>query len=95
MSIVKVDRVARRGSVGLAAAADWRYQTHEKKIDIFPCVCSMCVFHVRSFDFEITRMISAQIARHEVQLPLYYIHFEIALKKGLGQFKYFTDAVLS
>ena len=55
----------------------------------------MCVFHVRSFDFEITRMISAQIARHEVQLSLYYIHFEIALKKGLGQFKYFIDAVLS
>ena len=26
---------------------------------------------VRSFDFEITRMISDQIARHEVQLPLY------------------------
>ena len=43
----------------------------------------MCVFHVRSFDFKITRMISAQIARHEVQLPLYYIHFEIALKKDL------------
>ena len=70
---MKVDRVARRGSVGLAAAADWRYQTR-KKIRYFP----MCVFHVRSFDFEITRMISAQIARHEVQLPLYYIHFEIA-----------------
>ena len=70
---MKVDRVARRGSVGLAAAADWRYQTR-KKIRYF----SMCVFHVRSFDFEITRMISAQIARHEVQLPLYYIHFEIA-----------------
>ena len=32
----------------------------------------------RSFDFEITRMISDQIALHSVQLPLYYIHFEIA-----------------
>ena len=29
----------------------------------------------RLFDFDITRMISDQIARHEVQLPLYYIHF--------------------
>ena len=28
--------------------------------------------------FEITSMISDQIARHEVQLLLYYIHFEIA-----------------
>ena len=32
----------------------------------------------RSFDFEITRMISDQIALHSVQLPLYYFHFEIA-----------------
>ena len=28
-------------------------------------------------DFKITSMISDQIALHEVQLPLYYIHFEI------------------
>ena len=28
---------------------------------------------VRSFDFEITRMISAQIAPHSVQLPLFIV----------------------
>ena len=30
---------------------------------------------VRSFDFEITRMISAQIALHSVQLPLFNTAF--------------------
>ena len=51
--------------------------------------------------FEITRMISDQNCtthdtRHEVQLPLYYINFEIAkIQPGRGQFKYFIDAVLS
>ena len=33
----------------------------------------------RSFDFEITCMISDQIALHSVQLLLYYTYFEIAL----------------
>ena len=36
-----------------------------------------------------------KIAQHEVQLPLYYIHFEITQILGLGQFKYFIDPVLS
>ena len=32
----------------------------------------------RSLDFEITRMISDQIARHEVQLPLFiYFYFSV------------------
>ena len=35
----------------------------------------MCVFHVRSFDFKITRMISAQIARHD--------HFITSILKSL------------
>ena len=34
----------------------------------------------RSCDFVITRLISDQIARHKVQFPLYYIHFEITQK---------------
>ena len=32
----------------------------------------------RSFDFEITRMISDQIALHSVQLPLYILHLSYA-----------------
>ena len=45
---------------------------------------------------EIIRVISqvwfqTKIARHEVQLPLYYIHFEITQIQD----KYFTDAVVS
>ena len=43
-------------------------------------------------EFENTRWFQTKIAWHEVQLPLYYIHFEIT---GLGKFKYFIDAVLS
>ena len=37
----------------------------------------------------------AKIARHEIQLPLYYKHFEIAQNTGFGQLKYFIDVVLS
>ena len=37
-------------------------------------VISNQILAARSFDFEITRMISDQIARPEVQLPLNYIH---------------------
>ena len=32
----------------------------------------------RSFDFEITRMISDQIARHEVQLPIFIMVIELS-----------------
>ena len=41
----------------------------------------------RSFDFEITRMISAQIALHSVQLPLLIIMWIYLAKiaKGSGQ----------
>ena len=50
----------------------------------------------RLFDFEITRMISAQIALHSVQLPLYYTHFEIAQIQDLVSSNFFLiDAVLS
>ena len=51
-------------------------------------------------DFKIGRARSAKsqawfrnrIARHEVQLPLYYCHFEIA---EFSQYQYFIDRVLS
>ena len=33
-----------------------------------------------------------KIAQHEVQLPLYYIHFEIA---QIQDFKYFVTTILS
>ena len=33
----------------------------------------------RSFNFEITRMISAQIALHSVQLPLYIYRYEVCV----------------
>ena len=36
-----------------------------------------------------------KITRHEVQLPLYCIHFEIAQNTGRGKLKYFIDALLS
>ena len=36
-----------------------------------------------------------KITRHEVQLPLYCIHFEIAQNTGHGKLKYFIDALLS
>ena len=36
-----------------------------------------------------------KITRHEVQLPLNCIHFEIAQITGRGKLKYFIDAVLS
>ena len=36
-----------------------------------------------------------KITRHEVQLPLYCIHFEIAQNTGCGKLKYFIDALLS
>ena len=44
--------------------------------------------------FEIISMISDQnkIARHEVQLPLYYSHFEIA---EFSQYQYLFDLVAS
>ena len=38
----------------------------------------------RSFDFEITRMISDQIALHSVQLPLYIIHNRKTLFKNIN-----------
>ena len=44
------------------------------------------------FDLKSQVWFQTKIAWHEVQLPLYYIHFEIT---GLGKFKYFIDAVLS
>ena len=46
----------------------------------------------REFDLKSQVWFQTKIAWHEVQLPLYYIHFEIT---GLGKFKYFIDAVLS
>ena len=36
-----------------------------------------------------------KITRHEVQLPLYCIHFEITQNTGRGKLKYFIDALLS
>ena len=36
-----------------------------------------------------------KITRHEVQLPLYCIHFEIAQNTGRGKLKYIIDALLS
>ena len=57
-----------------------RFQNGCNKVVIEPCavqfwseiilVISNRTRAVRSFDFEITRMISAQIALHSVQLPL-------------------------
>ena len=47
----------------------------------------------REFDLKSQVWFQTKIARHEVQLPLYYIHFEIAQIQDLV--KYFIDAVLS
>ena len=47
----------------------------------------------REFDLKSQIWFQTKIARHEVQLPLYYIHFEIAQIQDLV--KYFIDAVLS
>ena len=51
--------------------------------------------HTARGRFEITRWFQTKITRHEVQLPLYCIHFEIAQNTGRGKLKYFIDAVLS
>ena len=47
----------------------------------------------REFDLKSQVWFQTKIAGHEVQLPLYYIHFEIAQIQDLV--KYFIDAVLS
>ena len=47
----------------------------------------------REFDLKSQVWFQTKIAWHEVQLPLYYIHFEIAQIQDLV--KYFIDAVLS
>ena len=49
----------------------------------------------RKFNLKSLVWFQTKIARHEVQSPLYCIHFEIAQNTGLGQFKHFIDAVLS
>ena len=51
--------------------------------------------HVSKVWFEIISMISDQIARPEVQLPLYYIHFEIAQCNGLNtHYKILASAII-
>ena len=42
------------------------------------CMISKSNEHAVQVQFEITSMTWTKIAQHEVQLPLYYIHFEIA-----------------
>ena len=44
----------------------------------------------RSFDLKSQVWFQTKIARHEVQLPLYYFHFEIA---EFSQYLYFIDQV--
>ena len=45
----------------------------------------------REFDLKSQVWFQTKIAGHEVQLPLYYIHFEIA--KLFSQYQYFIDQV--
>ena len=49
----------------------------------------------RKFDLKSLVWFQTKIARHEVQSPLYCIHFWNRPNTGLGQFKHFIDAVLS
>ena len=49
----------------------------------------------REFDLKSRAWFQTKIARHEVQLPLYYIHFEISQIQDLVSSNIFIDAVLS
>ena len=49
-------------------------------------------FQNREFDLKSSEWFKAKIARHEVQLQLYYSHFEIA---EFYQYQYFIDQVAS
>ena len=49
-------------------------------------------FQNRKFDLKSPELFQPKIARHEVQLPLYYSHFEIA---EFYQYQYFIDQVAS
>ena len=46
--------------------------------------------HAARVRFEITSMISDQIAQHEVQLPLYYIHLEIIQSLFIAKIQDYT-----